>query len=83
MVTKRQLVELLQLPDGTIHQTDNVSTGSGKFKWRLSTLKAAMDSPFFNENPVVFVKTPDGITHQIKQVECIKGKYSKIIIKID
>jgi len=42
-----------------------------------------MDSPFFNENPVVFVKTPDGITHQIKQVECIKGKYSKIIIKID
>jgi len=45
-----------------------------------------MDSPFFNENPVVFVKTPDGITHQIKQVECIKGKtagHDKIIIKID
>ena len=37
MVTKRQLVELLQLPDGTIHQTDNVSTGSGKFKWETAS----------------------------------------------
>ena len=55
-------------------------------KWRLSTLKAAMDGSFSNENPVVFVQMPDGTIHHINDVECVQGKITgqgTIIIKID
>lgn len=57
-----------------------------KSDWRLSTLKAAMDGSFSNENPVVFVQTTDGTIHQINDVKCIQGEATgqgKIIIKID